>query len=113
MANDKQQQSMDLDDKNRVVITPEDCQECAKFFQFFEIPVPEPLKVAFESFQKDPTLQNQDELKFQLSEIISKSDHAVFSDEVFAQVRPETREVNEELAFARQLEAQLTSKVDE
>lgn len=102
----------DLEDKNRVVITPEDCQECAKFFQFFEIPTSDELKAAFENFQKDPTLFNQDELKFQLSEIIAKSPHPVFSDEVFAQVRPETQAVNEELEFARRLEEHITSKVD-
>lgn len=99
----------DLEDKNLVVITPEDCQECAKFFQFFEIPVPERLKEAFESFQKDPTFMNQDKLKFWLSEVISKSEHAVFKDEVFAQVRPETQEVNEELSFSRNLEDHIAS----
>lgn len=102
----------DLEDKNQVVITPEDVQECARFFQFFEIPVFAELQSALDNFIRDPTLYHQNELKFQLSEIIVKSEHPVFKDEVFAQVRPETAEVNEELLFERQLEKQLTSDAD-
>lgn len=110
MSADKKNVTMDIEDKNQVVITPEDVQECAKFFQFFEIPVPAPLQAAIDNFSKDPTLQHQNELRYQLSVIIVKSDHPVFKDEVFNQVRPETSEVNEDLEFERQLEAQLTSR---
>lgn len=108
MSNNKAN-PMDLEDKNQVVITPEDVAECAKFFKFFEIPTHPELTKALEAFQKDPTFFNQNELKFQLSEIITKSDHPVFADEVFAQVKPECAEVNENLAFERELEKQLTS----
>jgi hypothetical protein len=106
---DKNEMSGDLENKNLVVITPEDVQECAKFFQFFEIPVPAPLQSAIDGFIKEPTLQNQNELKFQLSDIIKNSTHPVFQDEVFAQVKPENALANDELVFERQLEAQLTS----
>lgn len=109
----KEESKLDIEDKNQVVITPEDVQECAKFFQFFEIPVPDPLQASIDAFIKSPNLQNQNELRFQLSEIIVKSTHPVFLDEVFTQVRPETAEVNEDLTFERQLEAQLTSSADE
>ena len=108
MAN-KQNSSMDLENKNQVVITPEDSNECAKFFEFFEIAVPEELSAAFKAFSADPTFANQNELKFQLAHIISFSDHAVFNDKVFEAVRPETREICEELTFERELEKQLTS----
>lgn len=108
MGNAKQN-GLDIEDKNQVVISPEDVQECSKFFQFFEIPIHDGLKLAFEAFIKEPTYANQCELRFQLSEIIAKSDHPVFQDEVFKQVLPETREVNEELSFQRQLEAHITS----
>jgi len=97
----------DLENKNLVVITPEDVQECAKFFQFFEIPVPTELQSAIDGFIKEPTLANQQELKFQLSDIIMRSTHPVFQDEVFAQVKPENALANDELVFERQLEAQL------
>jgi hypothetical protein len=104
-ANDK----ADLEGKSQVVITPEDCQECAKFFQFFEIPVPAGLQSAMDAFIAEPTLLHQDELKFQLADVITHSQHPVFQDEVFAQIRPETAAVRDELAFERELEAQLTS----
>jgi hypothetical protein len=109
MANKNENNGGDLENKNLVVITPEDVQECAKFFQFFEIPVPAPLQSAIDSFCKEPTLQNQNELKFQLSDIIMHSQHPVFQDEVFAQVKPENAMANDELVFERQLEAQLGS----
>lgn len=102
----------DLENKNLVVITPEDVQECDKFFQFFEIPVPADLRSAIDNFCKEPTLQNQNELKFQLSDIIMHSTHPVFQDEVFAQVKPENAMANDELVFERQLEAQLTLEDD-
>lgn len=102
----------DLENKNQVVITPEDVEECSKFFKFFEIPVPAPLQSAIDNFCKDPTLSNQTELKFQLSEIITKSTHPVFQDEVFAQVRPETAQVNDEMIFERQFHEQLVSDPD-
>ena len=102
----------DLENKSLVVITPEDVQECAKFFQFFEIPVPAPLQSAIDSFVKDPNLYNQNELKFQLSDIIMRSTHPVFQDEVFAQVKPENALANDELVFERQLEAQLGREDD-
>jgi hypothetical protein len=115
MANNNNNNSNtgDLENKNLVVITPEDVQECAKFFQFFEIPVPAPLQSALDSFIKEPNLQNQQELKFQLSDIIKNSTHPVFQDEVFAQVKPENALANDEMVFERQLEAQLTGKSDD
>jgi len=113
MANKNEMNGGDLENKNLVVITPEDVQECSKFFQFFEIPVPTPLQSAIDSFCKDPTLANQNELKFQLSDIIMHSTHPVFQDEVFAQVKPENAAANDELVFERQLEAQLTSEPDD
>lgn len=109
MANKNENNMGDLENKNLVVITPEDVQECAKFFQFFEIPVPEDLQKSIDNFIKDPNLQNQNELKFQLSDIIATSTHPVFMDEVFAQVKPENAMAHDELVFERQLEAQLTS----
>ena len=113
MSNKNEVNGSDLENKNLVVLTPEDVQECSKFFQFFEIPVPAPLQSAIENFCKEPTLQNQNELKFQLSDIIMHSTHPVFQDEVFAQVKPENAMANDELVFERQLEAQLTSTEDE
>lgn len=104
--------SNDLENNSAVVITPEDVQECAKFFQFFEIPIPTPLQSAIDSFVKAPNLGNQNELKFQLSDIIMRSTHPVFQDEVFAQVKPENATANDELVFERQLEAQLGREDD-
>ncbi len=113
MSNKNESTAGDLENKNLVVITAEDVQECAKFFQFFEIPVPEDLQKAIDAFVKEQTLMNQNELKFQLSDIIKNSTHPVFQDEVFAQVKPENAAANDELVFERQLERELTSDASE
>ncbi len=113
MANKNETNNGDLENKNLVVITPEDVQECSKFFQFFEIPVPTELQNAIDSFCKEPNLHNQNELKFQLSDIIKTSEHPVFQDEVFAQVKPENAVAHDELVFERQLEAQFTGTADD
>lgn len=106
------EKQFDIEDKNQVVISADDARECLKFFEFFEIPVPAETQKAFDDFVKEPTFQHQCELKFRLAEIISTSPHPVFNDEVFAQVRPETSEVHEALAFERELEKQLTSTAE-
>jgi hypothetical protein len=101
---------MTLENKNQVVITPEDVQECAKFFQFFEIPVPTELQSAISNFIANPNFPNQQELKYQISTIIMTSTHPVFQDEVFAQVKPENALANDELVFERELEKQFTKE---
>jgi hypothetical protein len=103
------EQQLGIEDTNQIVVSVEDVAECEKFFRFFEISVAPELKAAFDAFKADPNFANQSELKFRLAEIISNSEHAVFKDEVFQQVRPETREVFEGLSFERDLEKELTS----
>ena len=100
---------LDLENKNAVVISVDDVQECAKFFQFFEIPISAGLQKALDNFIADASYVNQCELKYQLADIIVTSQHPVFQDEVFAQVRPETSVVKEDMDFERQLERELTS----
>lgn len=109
----KQETQMDIDNKNQVAVTPEDVQECSKFFQFFEIPVPTELQVAIDNFVKEPTLEHQDALRYQISEIIVTSKHPVFQDEVFSQVKPETAEENEKMEFERQIEETFMGTADE
>ena len=113
MANKKQTDGeieQDLEDKNQVVISPEDVKECEKFFKFFEIPIHNELEQAFKNFIEAPTYQNQHELKFELSEILVRSQHPVFKDEVFAQVIPEVTAANEELAFSRNFEKAISDE---
>jgi hypothetical protein len=108
MSNNSNEVQSDLENKNLVVITPEDVKECAKFFEYFEIPIPTALQGAIDSFVKTPNLQNQLELKFQLSDIIATSTHPVFQDEVFANVKPENAIAHDEMSFERELEKKLS-----
>jgi hypothetical protein len=109
----KDETQLDIDNKNQVAVTPEDVKECGKFFEFFEIPVPADLQASIDAFVKDPTLVNQDELRYRIANIIVTSKHPVFQDEVFAQVKPETSEENEKIEFERQLEETFMGDAEE
>lgn len=105
--------SLDIDNKNQVAVTPEDVRECAKFFEFFEIPVPKELQAAIDAFIKTPSLDNQNELRYRISNVIVTSKHPVFQDEVFTQVKPETAEEHEKMEFERELEKTFMGTADE
>jgi hypothetical protein len=94
----------------KVVITPEDVAGAAEFWPQFEVPMPSELKAAFDNFQKDPTLANQDELKYQLAKAVSTTDHDCFKDEMFKEITEECQGVTYEMNFNKTLEQQLTTE---
>lgn len=109
----KEEVNLDIGDKNQVAVTPEDVQECSKFFQFFEIPVPEKLQKAIDAFVADPSLHHQQGLREEIASIIVLSKHPVFQDEVFGQVKPETAEEHEKILFERQIEETFMGDAEE
>ena len=92
----------------KVVITPEDCQGAAEFWTHFEVPMPEGLKTAFEGFAKDPTFENQDKVRLEISRAIAYTQHDAFRDEMFKEVVEECRAVEYDMGFNEQLEKELT-----
>ena len=64
----------------KVVITPEDCQGAAEFWTHFEVPMPEELKLAFDTFAADPTFENQDKIRLTIARAIAYTPHDAFRD---------------------------------
>lgn len=106
MSNEEQT----AEDKRKVVISPEDCRAALEFWKHFDIPVPEGLKKAFDTFCTDPTFENQEEVKYFVTTAISSSDHQAFKDEMFSKVREECAQVSYDMAFNRELEETLTTE---
>lgn len=93
-----------------VVVTPEDVAGAAEFWPQFEVPLSADLRTAFEQFIKNPTFENQKELKLQLTKEVSSSEHEAFHDEMFKDIREECRNVQYDMSFDKSLENQLSSE---
>lgn len=98
---------MQLESEASVVITSSDCAECAKFFEFFNIPMPEELSKALRDFSSNPCIELQNEVKYQLAHAICTTDHPVFRDEAFVRIKEETSKEYDILTFDREFEKAL------
>ena len=92
----------------KVVITPEDCQGAAEFWTHFDVPMPEGLKLAFETFAADPTFENQNKIRLEISRAIAYTQHDAFKDEMFKEVVEECKAVEYDMGFDQELEKTLT-----
>jgi len=92
---------------NKVVISAEDCQGAAEFWKHFSVEMLPELKTAFENFEKNPTFENQQEVKLQICKAIGYTDHEAFRDEMFKEIVEECRSVVYDLSFDKSLEATL------
>jgi hypothetical protein len=96
------------EDMKKPVIAFGDCQAAIDFFSHFEIPLPSDLNLALENFRSAETLENQEELKFQLCKAIATIDHEAFKDEMFEKIVAECKNVVYEMQFDKDLETTLT-----
>ncbi len=92
----------------KVVISAEDCSGAADFWTHFEVPMPVELKNAFETFAKNPTYENQCEIKLQVCKAIGYTQHAAFEDEMFKEIVEECKNVVYDMSFDKDLETKLT-----
>jgi hypothetical protein len=111
---------MSNEDKNelqevvqKVVITPEDCAGAAEFWTQFEVPMPVELKEAFEAFAANPTLENQTNVKLQITKAVAYTKHEAFEDEMFKEIVAECQDVVFDLTFDKDLEANLSKEGEE
>jgi hypothetical protein len=73
--------------------------------------IPE-LKAAFEKFEKEPTFENQQEIKLQICRAIGYTEHDAFKDKMFKEIVEECRGVAYNLSFDKSLEATLDKEED-
>jgi hypothetical protein len=95
---------------DKVVITPEDAAGAAEFWPHFEVAMSPELKAAFERFQADPSLENQNELKYQAVSAVGFTEHEAFQDEMFKEIVDECRAVSYDMKFDRELRETLTGE---
>jgi hypothetical protein len=93
----------------KVVITPEDVAGAADFWTHFDIPMPPELKVAFDNFCANPSIEAQDEVKLQITRAIHNTDHEAFKDEMFQEIVAECGQVEYDMTFDKELERTLTA----
>ena len=92
----------------KVVISADDCRATLDFWTHFDIPIPQGLSEAVESFSKEQTLENQDKVKLEICKAIATSDHEAFKDEIFSKIVEECANVSFEMQFDKDLEETLS-----
>jgi hypothetical protein len=97
---------------NKVAINVEDCTGAAEFWKHFSVEMIPELKAAFEKFEKEPTYENQQEIKLQICKAIGYTDHDAFRDEMFKEIVEECRSVVYDLSFDKSLDATLEKEED-
>lgn len=97
-------------DEPKLVITPEDAKAAFEFWDQFEVPVMPGLREAFEKFQTEPTVENQEYLKFMICKAVSTTDHEAFKEETFVKVVEECAEVAYDMGFNREFEKLVTTE---
>src|ERR1019366_1668321 len=112
-TNEKIEEKNELQEvTNKVAITAEDCVGAAEFWKHFSVDMLPELKVAFERFQKDPSYDNQQDIKLQVCRAIGYTEHDAFKDEMFKEIVEECRNVVYDLSFDKSLEATLDKEDD-
>jgi len=96
----------------KVVINAEDCDGAAEFWKHFSVHMIADLQAAFEKFAKEPTYENQLEVKLAVTKAVGYTEHNAFHDEMFKEIVEECRNVVYDLSFDKQLEATLDKEED-
>ena len=96
--------------EGKVVISARDCQSALDFWRHFNIPVPDELLKAVQSFTDDPSFPNQERVKYEVCKAISTSDHPAFKDEYFVKIVEECAAVAYSMTFDQDLEKSLTEQ---
>jgi hypothetical protein len=94
----------------KVTITPEDVAGAAEFWKYFSIEMPPELEAAFDTFSKEPSIENQRDVRRQICKAIYESDHEAFKDEMFKEVVLECRAVAYDMSFDDTLIETLTKE---
>jgi len=110
MSEDKAIDGQETEKENKVVISPEDCNAALDFWKHFQIPVPQSLQLAMDTFSKDPTFENQDKVKLEVCKAIAETDHEAFKDKMFQRIVEESSGITFDMQFDKDFEATVTEK---
>lgn len=96
-----------IEEAKKVVISSEDLMSAFAFWEHFNVPVADELKAAVDLFVKEPSLKNQEEVKYQICKAIALTDHEAFKDDMFKKIVEECKNIAYEMSFDRDLEKAL------
>lgn len=94
----------------QVVISPEDCNAALDFWRHFNIPISPEFQSAMDAFSKEPTFENQEKVKLEITKVISTSQHEAFKDEMFEKIVSECQGVNFDMQFDKDFEEEVSVK---
>lgn len=95
----------------QVVISADDCNAALDFWRHFNIPISSGLQEAMDSFAKEPTFENQQKIKLEITSAIINSEHDAFKDDMFQKIVAECSGVNFDMQFDKDFEE--TVKIEE
>lgn len=96
--------------EKKMYLSLEDAKNIRDFYEHFEVPVTDLLKSALENFEKEQTYENQEALKLATVLSVSESQHEVFVDEMFVNIRKDTADIAYEMTFERDMQEMLRKK---
>ena len=99
--------------KNKIAISAEDCANVKKYCNHFGVPITEGLDKALDEFSKNPTFQNQQEVKLEICKWILEGNHESFKDSLWDAPKKASEEVVFDLQFDRDLREELTQNDNE
>lgn len=87
----------------KLVIAPDDTKSAFDFYKHFNIPMPDALTAALNKFSANPSIENQDAVKYEICHAIVHVDHEAFRDEMFKKIAEECGSVVFEMKFDKDI----------
>lgn len=108
MANDKEIKTDDV--KNKVAITPDDCQNIRNYCTHFGVELPASLEVALKNFEGNVCFENQNDVKLELCKWMLESQHESFKDSMWEAPKKAAEEIVFDLQFDKDVNETLNDK---
>lgn len=105
-----EEESKTDDAKNKVTISPDDCDHVKKYCGHFGVPATPELEEALDKFKADPTYKNQLDVKLEICKWMLSCKHESFTDNLWDAPKKAAEEVVFDLQFDKDLEEVLTDK---
>lgn len=101
------------EEQNKVTCTAEDSENVREYSKHFKVDLTPELKVALDSFEKDPTYENQMEFKLQISKWMLDTPHESFKDDLWNAPKKAAQDAVFDLQFDKDVKEVLTDEKDE
>ncbi len=98
----------DSEELNKITCSEEDSENIRQYGKHFGVDLTPDLEQACESFSKDPTFENQLELKLQVSKWLLESKHESFKDSLWDAPKKAATDAVFNLQFDKDVKTELT-----